>query len=89
MNLVDPRTVGPSDVFDAVAARTPVDGAELVGLIPEAVLRRTRRDRWAELDLAEDRTVEARLADEGSAVRQPASRRRRALALRRAVSGAG
>ena len=67
MNLVDPRTVGPSDVFDAVAARTPVDGAELVGLIPDAVLRRTRRDRWAELDLAEDRTVEARLAERGRA----------------------
>jgi glutamate formiminotransferase len=61
MNLVDPLHTGPADAFDAVAALAPVAGAELVGLVPEAVLRAVPEARWAELDLAADRTVEARL----------------------------
>ncbi len=39
-----------------------IEHAELVGLLPEAVLERTPPQRWAELDLAPDRTIEARLA---------------------------
>jgi hypothetical protein len=39
--------------------------AELVGLIPEVALRAAPRDRWAELDLGEDRTIESRLAAAG------------------------
>lgn len=62
MNLVDPLVIGPAEAYDAVAALVPAWGAELVGLVPEAVLRRVPEDRWAELDLAADRTVEARLA---------------------------
>lgn len=62
MNLVDPLQTGPAAAYDAVAALVPVAGAELVGLVPEAVLRAVPRDRWAELDLAADRSVEARLA---------------------------
>jgi glutamate formiminotransferase len=60
MNLIDPLRVGPADVYDAVAARTPVAGAELVGLVPEAVLDRVPPGRWAQLDLSAARTIEAR-----------------------------
>lgn len=62
LNLVSPLEVGPGAVWDAVAARTSVAGAELVGLIPEAVLRAEPPGRWAHLDLDPDRTIEARLA---------------------------
>jgi glutamate formiminotransferase len=70
MNLVDPLVVGPAAAFDAVAgaaaqAAAEVVGAELVGLVPDAVLRAVPRSRWEELDLAEDRTIEARLDARG------------------------
>ncbi len=61
MNLVAPLAVGPADVWDRVAAWAPIARAELVGLVPEAVLARAPEDRWAQLDLAPDRTIEARL----------------------------
>jgi hypothetical protein len=67
MNLIDPLAVGPHTAADRVgellrAAGTSIDRAELVGLLPESVLRATPRPAWAALDLAEDRTIEARLA---------------------------
>lgn len=62
MNLLDPLRVGPAEAYDRVAAVVPVAGAELVGLVPAAVLERTAAGRWTELDLADDRTIEARLA---------------------------
>jgi glutamate formiminotransferase / 5-formyltetrahydrofolate cyclo-ligase len=62
MNLVAPEDVGPAAAHDAVAARAPVRRVELVGLVPEAVLRAVDPGRWAALDLAADRTIEARLA---------------------------
>lgn len=68
MNLVDPAVVGPAEAFDRVGALvTEVDAvegleAELVGLVPASVLDRTPRRRWHELDLSEDRTIEARLS---------------------------
>jgi len=61
MNLIDPDRVGPAVAYDRVAARARVDRAELVGLLPRRVLAAVATDRWPELDLAEDRTVEARL----------------------------
>jgi glutamate formiminotransferase len=66
-NLVDPGRHGPARVHDDVArlvveAGGTVEGAELVGLIPEFVLAAVPRDRWAELGLAEGLTVESRLA---------------------------
>lgn len=61
MNLVDPAVTGPADVWDAVAARAEVARAELVGLVPEAVLAATPPERWAQLDLGPERTIEARL----------------------------
>jgi len=65
-NLVDPLRVGPATVLDAVsAAGARVVRAELVGLAPAAVLERTERARWAELDLDPGRTIEARLEESG------------------------
>jgi glutamate formiminotransferase len=60
MNLVDPAAFGPAEAYDAVRAEAPVARAELVGLVPRSVLEATPQDRWTELDLAEDRTIEAR-----------------------------
>ncbi len=62
MNLVAPDLVGPANAFDRVAAMAEVDGAELVGLLPARVLDAVPQQRWSALDLAADRTVEARLA---------------------------
>jgi len=61
MNLVDPLVVGPADVYDAVAARARVGRAELVGLLPAAVLASVPPERWEQLDLGPDRTLESRL----------------------------
>jgi glutamate formiminotransferase len=69
-NLIDLGAVSVVDAYDAVAAGAESYGcsvlrAELVGLIPEAALRAAPQDRWAELDLGEDRTIESRLAAAG------------------------
>jgi glutamate formiminotransferase len=67
MNLVEPARVAPDDAFDRVveaATSFPdvlVAGAELVGLVPRSVLEAVPSHRWAELDLAPERTIEARL----------------------------
>jgi len=61
MNLVAPDQTGPADVWDQVTAQTPVARAELVGLVPRTVLDRIDASRWTQLDLAPDRTIEARL----------------------------
>lgn len=62
MNLLEPLSVGPADVHDTVAALVEVLAAELVGLVPAAVLRSTDEERWEQLDLSPDRTIEARLS---------------------------
>jgi glutamate formiminotransferase / 5-formyltetrahydrofolate cyclo-ligase len=62
MNLVAPDELGPAEAWDLVAERAAVAGAELVGLVPRSVLERIDRARWAELDLAEGKTIESRLA---------------------------
>lgn len=69
MNLVAPDVVGPADVYDKVAAEVPVARAELVGLIPSAVLERIPSERWEQLDIDDDRTIEARLARRASGQR--------------------
>ena len=61
MNLTDPRRLGPEVAYDAVAALAPVAGAELVGLVPDAVLAAVPPERWEELDLDATKSVEARL----------------------------
>jgi glutamate formiminotransferase / 5-formyltetrahydrofolate cyclo-ligase len=63
MNLVEPSRIGPVIAYDAVAERADIAGAELVGLIPRSVLTGIPPSRWAELDLAEERTIEARLEE--------------------------
>jgi glutamate formiminotransferase/glutamate formiminotransferase/formiminotetrahydrofolate cyclodeaminase len=65
-NLIDPVRVGPAAIYDAVAALVEdaggtVEGAELVGLIPELVLAAVPPPRRRELGLSEETTVEARL----------------------------
>jgi len=67
MNLVAPDRLGPATAHDLVAAHTAVAGAELVGLVPTTVLAAVPRHRWAELDLDEARTIEARLTERGHA----------------------
>lgn len=64
-NLIDPSTTGPGAAFDAVAARARVARAELVGLVPRAILDAERVERWPELDLSPARTIEARLSQAG------------------------
>jgi glutamate formiminotransferase len=69
-NLIDLGAVSVVDVYDAVAAGAESHGCsvlrgELVGLIPEVALRAVPRNRWAQLDLGEDRTIESRLAARG------------------------
>jgi glutamate formiminotransferase / 5-formyltetrahydrofolate cyclo-ligase len=71
MNLIDPEEVGPADAYDLVArlggeVGAAVVGTELVGLLPASVLERVPRDRWDQLDLSEDRTIEARLSERAS-----------------------
>ncbi|MBI2704420.1 MAG: glutamate formiminotransferase [Actinobacteria bacterium] len=73
MNLLDPVVVGPADVFDQVSELAEIDRAELVGLIPRSVLDATDPDRWQQLDVAPDRTLEARLADRGMTLVTPPS----------------
>ena len=64
-NLIDPWRVGPGAVFDAVASRAAVARAELVGLIPDGVLRREPSHRYRELGLDPSSTIEARLEQAG------------------------
>ena len=64
-NLISPLDVGPAAVYDAVARRAEVDRAELVGLVPAAVLVDVPAHRWNELDLGRERTIEARLESAG------------------------
>jgi glutamate formiminotransferase len=66
-NLVDPAQLGPAQAYDAVRrlvaeAGGAVKGAELVGLLPEAVLDAIPASRWGELGLSPDKTVESRLS---------------------------
>jgi glutamate formiminotransferase len=62
MNLIAPGVLGPAAAYDLVAAQAPVAGAELVGLVPQDVLLAIAPERWDELDLGPDRTIEARMA---------------------------
>ena len=61
VNLVSPTIANPIDVVDAVKQHTTVHHCELVGLLPEEILHAIPQDRWEELDLAENRTIESRL----------------------------
>jgi glutamate formiminotransferase len=64
-NLIEPLVVGPSFVYDEVAALLPREGrivrCELVGLVPRAVLDSIDESRWTQLGLSEAQTIESRL----------------------------
>jgi glutamate formiminotransferase len=64
-NLFDVKRARPSLVYDLVAERLPrtgaIERAELVGLIPESLLRDEDPGRWAQLGLGEALTIESRL----------------------------
>lgn len=67
MNLIEPREWGPMAAYDAVRGHSVGTGArivraELVGLLPADVLASVPEDRWEELDLSPERTIESRLA---------------------------
>jgi glutamate formiminotransferase / 5-formyltetrahydrofolate cyclo-ligase len=62
MNLLEPDQVGPDQVYDQVSAVADVARGELVGLIPQSVLAGIDAERWAQLGLSADTTIEARLA---------------------------
>jgi len=62
MNLLAPLEIGPAAVYDEVSRQgASIARAELVGLVPSAVLDATPKDRWRQLDLGEERTIESRL----------------------------
>lgn len=66
-NLLDPMGFGPDKAYDAVSEMaaghgTELTRAELVGLMPLAVLKAVPTERYPELDLDRSRTIEGRLA---------------------------
>lgn len=62
MNLVKPDVTTPFDAFNRVSAHAHVTQAELVGLLPADVLAAIPRDKWDQLDVGIERTIEFRLA---------------------------
>lgn len=60
MNLIAPQVTGPGAVADRIGDMARISRCELVGLVPQSVLEQEPPERWAELDLAPDRTIEAR-----------------------------
>jgi len=63
-NLIDPFTVGPSTVYDEVQVNLGsgvIERCELVGLVPEAVVRAQESSRWEQLGLSLNATIESRL----------------------------
>jgi len=69
-NLVDPLAVGPADVYDRIAILLEAGGGgvercELVGLLPAEVLTRVPQERWTELDLRPEATIEAQMEERG------------------------
>jgi glutamate formiminotransferase len=66
-NLIEPKDIGPADAYDLVSWWLPagarITRAELVGLIPESVLARAPKERWVELGLSAEDSLEVRLRD--------------------------
>ena len=62
-NLLSPSTTTPAHVKEQVAARLEggerIQRAELIGLVPQAVLDAIAPSAWASLDLSEEKTIEA------------------------------
>ena len=86
-NLTDPTRVTPAAIYDAVAEGVARRGctilrAELVGLVPSAVLDAVPRHRWAELGLRAEDTIESRLARRGTDAPPPGPAQEALAALR-------
>jgi glutamate formiminotransferase / 5-formyltetrahydrofolate cyclo-ligase len=64
-NLVEPSSLNPAHAYDLVATHARIARAELVGLLPHAVLDRIDPQRWDQLDISAEKTVEARLVQTG------------------------
>jgi len=66
-NLIEPNAFGPADAYDLVAATLSegafIERAELVGLVPTAVLDHTSEERYEQLGLSAADSLEARLDD--------------------------
>lgn len=65
MNLLDPGRVGPDIATDRVIHfakqnNVEIDRCELVGLISQKALNKISQQRWEELDLSAERTIEIR-----------------------------
>jgi glutamate formiminotransferase len=60
-NLLRPLERGPAEVWDEVARSADIARAEVVGLVPQALLDATPERRWLELGLCRDLTIEERL----------------------------
>ena len=65
MNLIEPERIGPDIATDRVlniARRhnVAIDHCELVGLIAHSALERISENRWNELDLSSEQTIEFR-----------------------------
>ncbi len=74
-NLVEPELVGPAEAYDRVAAALPaaarIRRAEVVGLVPRAVLERIDVRRFGTLGLRDDLCLEARMDDPSLRTRRP------------------
>ena len=60
-NLVAPWHLGPAECYDAVREMAEIRSAELVGLLAAELLDHIAPNRYRELDVDPDRTIEARL----------------------------
>jgi len=65
MNLIDPERIGPDIATDRVhyfaqQHNTEIDHCELVGLMSQYALNKISQQRWNELDLSAEQTIEFR-----------------------------
>lgn len=65
MNLIEPERIGPDIATDRVnhiadQHNVAIDHCELVGLIAHSALKKISEDRWNELDLSSEHTIEFR-----------------------------
>ncbi len=70
-NLIEPDAYGPARLYEPVRTLVAevggaVEGAELVGLVPQRRAGGVPRARWGDVGLSEEATVELRLAAAGA-----------------------
>jgi glutamate formiminotransferase len=66
-NIIDTDAAKPSQIYDQVESLLQAGGVitrtELVGLAPMSLVASEDRNRWAQLDLSRDSTIEARIGE--------------------------